>query len=65
MLLRLAQPPDPCGSQRLWLEHTVHMLGFEPGPPPSLQCPHVLGMGTRWRWGSLSPSQLPGEHQGA
>lgn len=34
MLLRLAQPPDPCGSQRLWLEHTVHMLGFEPGPPP-------------------------------
>lgn len=46
MLLRLAQPPDPCGSQRLWLEHTVHMLGFEPGPPPSLQCPHVLGMGT-------------------
>lgn len=32
MLLRLAQPPDPCGSQHLWLEHAMHVLGFEPRP---------------------------------
>lgn len=60
MLLRLAQPPDLCGSQRLWLEHTMHMLGFEPGPLRLCNVPMSLARGRDGAGGPCSPASCLG-----